>query len=209
MNRFVSASAVLVVASFAACTVYDRPPQNGQPQGGGQQPQPQPTAAPTATPTAAGGTTAPPANTIALPGGGGSPGGVPTFPPPGGGFPPPGGGGAGAPPAGGFTLPGVCIPIGSWSKSFDNGIPATGTVDIGTPVIFNQFPINDGVVIATMPAGSLKGVGTMTSTNDLSVDVSNGGYTVSYTCHFSGANCNQGACTVTKGGLSGFKLNKK
>jgi hypothetical protein len=202
MNRFHVAGS-FVLATVAACVVYDKPPQNGQNTAATATPGTA-TAAPTATPTATAAptgtvaTTPPPGGTIAIPG----------LPPPGGTTAPPGGT-VGAPPAGGFTLPGVCIPIGSWSKQFDNGIPATGTVDIGTPVLFNQFPVNDGVVIATMPAGNLKGVGAMTSTNDLSVDVTNGAITVSYTCHFTGSNCNQGQCTVTKGGLSGFKLIKK
>jgi len=133
------------------------------------------------------------------------PGGFPTGLP--GGTPAPGGTAApGAKP--GLTIPGVCVPIGSWTKKFDNGIPASGTVDIGTPVLFNQFPVSDGVVVGTMPAGTLKGTGAMTSTNDLSVDVTNGGYVLSYTCKF-GSNCTEGTCTTTKGGLGGFKLQKK
>lgn len=196
MNRFLTASTLVLVA-LGACVVYEKPPANGPAAGGAGQPQPTaggtaPTAA-TAAPTTAGTDTSAP-GTVANPG--------TTTPPPGTGVP-------GLPPPGGFTLPGVCIPIGSWGKQLDNGVPATGTVDIGTPVIFNQFPVNDGVVIAGAPLGSLKGTGAMTSTNDLSVDVSNAGYVISYTCKFSGSNCNVGTCTVTKGGLSGFKLVKK
>lgn len=204
MNRVLAAGS-LVLSVCAACYVVDKTPQNPS-NGGGQTtatatPTATATSTPTATPTATPTSTAAPPSTgtIAIPG----------LPPPGTGTGTPGTGTPGLPPAGGFTLPGVCIPIGSWTKQFDNGLPASGTVDIGTPVIFNQFPVNDGVVVATMPAGNLKGNGAMTSTNDLSVDVTNGALTVSYTCHFSGSNCNQGACTVTKGGLGGFKLIKK
>ena len=199
MNRFLAVTcSMLVLGGLAACYIQEKPPANGTAAA-----QPQPTAAP-ATATAAPAptdttATAPPVNTggIGLPG--------PTATPP----PIATGGVPGLPPPGGFTLPGVCIPIGSWAKQLDNGVPATGTVDIGTPVIFNQFPVNDGVVIVGAPIGSLKGTGAMTSTNDLSVDVSNAGYVISYTCKFSGSNCNVGTCTVTKGGLSGFKLVKK
>jgi len=132
--------------------------------------------------------------------------GMPTLP----GMPAPGG--TSAPPAGGggggLTLPGVCIPIGSWTKKFDNGLPSTGTVSIATPVIFNQFPVTDGVIVAGMPAGTLKGNGAMTSTNDLSIDVTNGAFVLSYTSKF-GSDCKTGSCTVTKGGLGGFKLQKQ
>jgi hypothetical protein len=48
----------------------------------------------------------------------------------------------------------------------------------------------------------------MTSGNDLSIDVSNAGYVVSYTCHF-GSDCKTGKCTVTKGSLGGFSLMKQ
>jgi hypothetical protein len=198
MNRFLAVTcSTLVFAGLAACYIQEKPPANGT----ATQPQPQPTAAPTTAtpaPTDTTTTTAPPPGTVATPG---------TVTPPT--IPTGTGGVPGLPPPGGFTLPGVCIPIGSWGKQLDNGIPATGTVDIGTPVIFNQFPVNDGVVIAGAPLGSLKGTGAMTSTNDLSVDVSNAGYVISYTCKFSGSNCSVGTCTVTKGGLSGFKLVKK
>ena len=186
--------AVLVTVATSACYVVDKtPPQSGQ------QTQPQPTGtAPGTTATAptvaTTGTATPP------------PTGTTTTPPTTGGLPTPG-----SPiPSGGLpTFPGVCIPIGSWAKKFDSGIPASGSVDIGSPVLFNQFPVNDGVVVANAPLGSLKGVGAMTSTNDLSVDVFNGGIAVSYTCHFSGSSCTEGACTVTKGSLGGFKLVKK
>jgi hypothetical protein len=196
MNRPVTTTAlfVSVAASFlAACYIQERPP----PASGTGAPPPA-TATTAAPPPTATATTPPPTGpgptTVAT---------VPT---------PTGTGTAPFPttmPAGGLTIPGVCIPIGSWTKQFDTGIPASGTVDIGTPVLFNQFPVSDGVVVATMPAGTLKGVGAMTSTNDLSVDVTNGGYTLSYTCKFSATGCNQGVCTTTKGGLGGFKLNKK
>jgi hypothetical protein len=108
-----------------------------------------------------------------------------------------------------LALPGVCVPIGSWTKQFDNGLPASGTVEIGTPVLFNQFPVTDGVVVASAPVGTLKGTGAMTSTNDLSIDVTNGAIVASYTCKFSGNNCSQGTCTMTKGGIGGFKLVKR
>jgi hypothetical protein len=200
MNRFLAVTcSTLVFAGLAACYIQEKPPANGTAG------QPAPTPA-TATPAPTAGTATPaPTDTAAPPGTVAVPGPGTVTPPPIGtggmpGLPPPGGG---------FTFPGVCVPIGSWAKQLDNGVPATGTVDIGTPVIFNQFPVNDGVVIAGAPLGSLKGTGAMTSTNDLSVDVSNAGYVISYTCKFSGANCNVGTCTVTKGGLSGFKLVKK
>jgi hypothetical protein len=149
----------------------------------------------------------PPGGTAATPPPGmptGFPGmpGMPGMPAPGGTTAPPAGGG------GGLTIPGVCIPIGSWTKKFDNGLPSTGTVSIASPVIFNQFPVTDGVVVAGMPAGNLKGTGAMTSTNDLSIDVTNAGYVLSYTCKF-GSDCKTGVCTVTKGGLGSFKLNKQ
>jgi hypothetical protein len=109
----------------------------------------------------------------------------------------------------GLAIPGVCVPIGSWTKQFDNGLPASGTVEIGTPIMFNQFPVTDGVVVVSAPVGTLKGTGAMTSTNDLSIDVTNGAIVASYTCKFSGATCNQGVCTMTKGGVGGFKLVKR
>ena len=200
MNRpallLISPTFLFLIAS-ASCVVRETPPPNNPPPAG--------TVA--GTPPPAGTTTAPPPSGTTPPPTG--PTGTATTPPPTTGTPPtfPAGTPPSLPPT--LAIPGVCIPIGSWSKQFDNGIPASGTVDIGTPIVFNQFPVNDGVVIATMPAGSLKGIGAMTSTNDLSVDVTNGGYTISYTCKFAGSNCNQGTCTTTKGGLGGFKLNKK
>ena len=146
---------------------------------------PQPTATSTPQPTA---TTAP---TVVGP--------VPTFPAP--------GTTPALPP--GLALPGVCVPIGSWTKQFDNGLPASGTVEIGNPIMFNQFPVTDGVVVANAPVGTLRGTGAMTSTNDLSIDVTSGAIVASYTCKFSGATCNQGVCTMTKGGVGGFKLVKR
>jgi len=201
MNRPVTTTVLFVSVAtslLAACYIQERPPPasgSAPPPATAATTAPPPTATATTPPPS--GTTPPPVIATTTPPPGGTATGIPTA------FP------TGTPPAGGLTLPGVCIPIGSWTKQFDNGIPASGTVDIGTPVIFNQFPVSDGVVVATMPAGTLKGVGAMTSTNDLSVDVTNGGYTLSYTCKFSGTGCNQGVCTTTKGGLGGFKLNKK
>lgn len=215
MTRSVLAPLVALFTSaiVVACVVKEEPPpsspQPAQPQPtAGPQPTyaPQPTTAtpqPTAAPQP---TTAP---TMAGPTPTAAP--MPTFPtmPGTGGMPAPGSGTGATPGApAGLVLPGVCIPIGSWTKKFDNGLPSTGTVSIATPVIFNQFPVSDGVVVAGMPAGTLKGNGAMTSTNDLSVDVTNGAITVSYTCKF-GSDCKQGSCTVTKGGLGGFKLVKQ
>ena len=214
----------------SACVIREAPPAN-QPAPGAATAAAAPVGAATATaapaPTAA--PTAPstpgsPAATVATPGAApgstpgatppvgfpgmpaGMPTGMPTAFPGVPGLP----GTPGATPApGGLTLPGVCVPVGTWAKKFDNGLPASGSVTIAAPVIFNQFAVSDGVVVATMPAGTLKGTGAMTSTNDLSIDVSNAGYVLSYTCKFSGSNCNEGSCTVTKGGLGGFKLLKQ
>ena len=197
LSSLATSFSVLLGASFCACVVYDKPkPQTG----GAGTATATPTAAtgaPTATTPTTGGTATTQPTTVATgsPSGTGMPPmptGIPTSVPPG--IP---------------ALPGLCIPIGSWTKQFDNGIPATGTVDIGTPVVLNQFPVSDGVVIATAPVGTLHGVGAMTSTNDLSVDVTNGGYVLSYTCKFTGSDCGTGTCTTTKGGLGGFKLVKK
>jgi hypothetical protein len=208
MNRSVIVSALALVVVSAACVVRESPPANPPPQPApppvATAPAPTATVAPTAAPTyAPAPTAAPPIATAPMP-----PTGMPGLP----GLPGlPGGAPGSTPgaPSGGFTLPGVCIPIGTWTKRFDNGLPASGTVTVGTPLIFNQFFVTDGVVVVGMPAGSLKGTGAMTSTNDLSVDVTNAGYVLSYTCKFSGANCNEGSCTVTKGGLGGFKLVKQ
>jgi len=186
----------------------DSPPANQPPAGGTATATaaPAPTPAPTPTTTAAAPTPTPTttaAPTPTYPGPTPMPTGIPTaFP----GMPAPTG--TTAAPSGGLTLPGVCIPVGSWTKKFNNNIPSSGTVSIAAPVIFNQFPVTDGVVVAGMPAGSLKGTGAMTSGNDLSIDVSNAGYVVSYTCHF-GADCKTGTCTVTKGSLGGFSLVKQ
>ncbi len=203
----------LAAIPLAACVIKESPPANQPPAGGtatataapAPTPAPAPTtAAPAPTPTPAP-TTATPAPTATMPGP--MPTGMPTgFP----GMPAPTGTAGGTPGGapGGLTMPGVCIPIGSWTKKFDNNIPSSGTVSIAAPVIFNQFPVSDGVVVAGMPAGTLKGTGAMTSTNDLSIDVSNAGYVVSYTCKF-GSDCKTGTCTVTKGSLGGFKLVKQ
>jgi hypothetical protein len=203
MNRIVLAIALASVP-LVACVIKESPPANTAPgTTATAAPAPTPTPAPTAGPTAA--PTPTPTGTVA------SPTPTPTMPTTMPTFP---GGSTGTPgttpgaPPGGLTIPGVCIPIGSWTKKFDNGIPSSGTVQIATPVIFNQFPVTDGVVVAGMPAGSLKGTGAMTSTNDLSIDVSNAGYVVSYTCKF-GSDCKTGVCTVTKGSLGSFKLNKQ
>jgi hypothetical protein len=199
----------LAAIPLVACVIKESPPANQPPAGGtatataAPAPTPAPTpattaAAPAPTPTT---TAAAPAPTPTMPGT--MPTGMPTaFP----GMPAPTG--TTAAPGGGLTMPGVCIPIGSWTKKFDNNIPSSGTVQIATPVIFNQFPVSDGVVVAGMPAGSLKGTGAMTSGNDLSIDVSNAGYVVSYTCKF-GSDCKTGKCTVTKGSLGGFSLVKQ
>lgn len=208
MNRIVLAIGVAAVP-LIACVIKESPPAGSAPPptataAPAPTPTPAPTAAPTPTPTYATPGATPTATTPGmpttmptmptgmpgLPGGTGTPGTTP-----------------GAPP-GGLTIPGVCIPVGSWTKKFDNGIPSSGTVQISAPVIFNQFPVSDGVVVAGMPAGSLKGTGAMTSTNDLSIDVSNAGYVVSYTCKF-GSDCKTGTCTVTKGSLGSFKLVKQ
>ncbi len=213
MNR-VHVVPAAVALFLSACVIKETPPANSQPQpapGTAATPAPAPTAAPgTAAPaptTTPGTTTAPPAGTpppAGMPAGmpTGMPTGMPGMP----GMPAPGG--TTAAPGGGLVLPGVCVPIGSWSKKFDNGLPSTGTVTIASPVIFNQFPVTDGVIVAGMPAGTLKGTGAMTSTNDLSIDVTNGAFVLSYTCHFA-ADCKTGKCTVTKGGLGGFSLNKQ
>lgn len=202
----------LAAIPLAACVIRESPPANQPPPAGTATAAPAPTPAPTPTTTAAPAptpTTAPTttaAPTPTVPGPTPMPTGIPTtFP----GMPAPTGtaGTPGGAP-GGLTLPGVCVPIGSWTKKFDNNIPSSGTVQIATPVIFNQFPVTDGVVVAGMPAGTLKGTGAMTSTNDLSIDVSNAGYVVSYTCKF-GSDCKTGTCTVTKGSLGGFKLVKQ
>ncbi len=208
MNRILLAIG-LATLPLVACVIKESPPaSSGTPPTATAAPAPTPTPAPTAAPT--------PTPTYATPGATptatptpGMPTGMPTMPAgmptlPGAGTP---GATPGAPP-GGLTIPGVCIPVGSWTKKFDNGIPSSGTVQISAPVIFNQFPVSDGVVVAGMPAGSLKGTGAMTSTNDLSVDVSNAGYVVSYTCKF-GSDCKTGTCTVTKGSLGSFKLVKQ
>jgi len=200
----------LAAIPLVACVIKESPPANQPPPAqptatAAPAPTPTPTpaatAAPAPTPTPAG--TAMPAPTGTMPAG--MPTGMPTGIP---GLPAPTGtaGGGGAP--GGLTLPGVCIPVGSWTKKFDNNIPSSGTVQIASPIIFNQFPVSDGVVVAGMPAGTLKGTGAMTSGNDLSIDVSNAGYVVSYTCKF-GSDCKTGKCTVTKGSLGGFSLVKQ
>lgn len=208
MNRIVIALGVAAIPLFA-CVIKEAPPANSGPPAAAAAPPPDPNAAATPAPTAAPAPTpAPTGVATPTPVATGTPTGMPT------GFPtgmptgfPTGGTPTGTPPAGGLTLPGVCIPVGTWTKKFDNGIPSSGTVQISAPVIFNQFPVADGVVVAGMPAGSLKGTGAMTSTNDLSIDVSNAGYVVSYTCKF-GSDCKTGVCTVTKGSLGSFKLNK-
>lgn len=200
MNRIVFAVGIAALP-LLACVIKESPPASTAPAPTGA---PAPTPAPTPTTTTAAPTTTPttaPTTTGAAPTGMPTmPTGMPTMPPPTGTTP------TGSP--GAITFPGVCIPIGTWTKKFDNGIPSSGTVQIATPVIFNQFPVTDGVVVAGMPAGSLKGTGAMTSTNDLSIDVSNAGYVVSYTCKF-GSDCKTGVCTVTKGSLGSFKLNKQ
>lgn len=203
MNRIVIAFGIAALP-LLACVIKETPPANSTPAPTATA-APAPTPVPTPTATAATPAPTPTPTTTA-----GAPPTMPTMPgmP---GMPPPTGTVPGATPTapgGGITFPGVCIPIGSWTKKFDNGIPSTGTVSIATPVIFNQFPVSDGVVVAGMPAGTLKGTGAMTSTNDLSIDVSNAGYVVSYTCKF-GSDCKTGVCTVTKGSLGSFKLQKQ
>jgi hypothetical protein len=206
MKRYLFAIGLVV---FPACVIKESPPANQPPPAATA---PAPTAEPTPTATAAPAPTTPPTptptpTTTAAPAPTPTvPAGIPTIP----GMPAPGSTVPGATPGapGGLTIPGVCIPVGSWSKKFDNNIPSSGTVTIGTPIIFNQFPVTDGVIVAGMPAGTLKGTGAMTSTNDLSIDVSNAGYVVSYTCKF-GSDCKTGSCTVTKGSLGGFKLVKQ
>ena len=200
MNRIVIALGIAALP-LLACVIKESPPANSAPAPAATA-APAPTPEPTPTATAA--APAPTPTTTA-----GAPPTMPTMPgmP---GYPPPAGTTPGATPGApaGLVIPGVCIPIGSWTKKFDNGIPSSGTVAISAPMIFNQFPVSDGVVVAGMPAGTLKGVGAMTSTNDLSIDVSNAGYVVSYTCKF-GSDCKTGVCTVTKGSLGSFKLNKQ
>ncbi len=176
----VAPPATATVAPPATATTYPAPTATVAPQPTATA-APRPTTSPYPAPTT---TTTFPAPTMP------APGTAPALPP-------------------GLALPNVCVPIGSWTKQFDNGLPASGTVEIGTPLLFNQFPVTDGVVVANAPIGTLKGTGAMTSTNDLSVDVSNGAILASYTCKFTGASCNQGSCTMTKGGVGGFKLVKR
>ncbi len=200
------ATSLVLVAS--ACYIEDPArtgTANGQPAATAQPTAAQPTATTAPQPTYAPqptATTAPQPTATTAPQPTGMPtvvGPVPTMPAP--------GTTPALPP--GLAIPGVCVPIGSWTKQFDNGLPASGTVEIGTPIMFNQFPVTDGVVVVNAPVGTLKGTGAMTSTNDLSIDVTNGAIVASYTCKFSGANCGQGVCTMTKGGVGGFKLVKR